>query len=125
MTSPQLSCDQERMKIFLEDVSNLLGRKGNDYAGENTFAAFKKASEIAGISVKQSILNLIGIKVARISSLSKVGGGRVPNFESIRDSLKDLVGYATLLALAYEDEKELTKENLADEMAKIAKMVQH
>lgn len=71
--------------------------KAADYAAsDNVFENFEIASDIAGITVDQQFLSLIGTKVARLRNL--INGGQAANFESIEDSFIDLANYAALAA---------------------------
>lgn len=96
---------------LLSKLSDTLTKKGKDYSPEqDVFGNFKFAANTANITVDESILNLIGIKVARISNLMPKGMGQVPNFESIEDSILDLMGYSALLYLSMVEYKSLLDE---------------
>jgi hypothetical protein len=81
----------------------LVEGKASDYAeDDNVFSNFEFAAAAAGISVEQSFMNLIGVKVARLQQL--IGNDKTPNNESIDDTLLDLMNYAGLLK-AYRQKK--------------------
>ena len=100
-----------QLEGLLSKLSDTLTKKGKDYSPEqDVFGNFKFAANTANITRDESILNLIGIKVARISNLMPKGGGQVPNFESIEDSIMDLMGYSALLYLSMVEYKSLLNE---------------
>ncbi len=77
----------DRMRATVES-------KANDYADDdNVYSNFENAAQIAGISVDQVFMVLIGIKVERLRQLM---AGTVPNHESIDDTRIDLSNYAAL-----------------------------
>ena len=100
-----------QLEGLLSKLSDTLTKKGKDYSPEqDVFGNFKFAANTANITRDESILNLIGIKVARISNLMPKGVGQVPNFESIEDSIMDLMGYSALLYLSMVEYKSLLNE---------------
>ena len=100
-----------QLEGLLSKLSDTLTKKGKDYSPEqDVFGNFKFAANTANITRDESILNLIGIKVARISNLMPKGMGQVPNFESIEDSVIDLMGYSALLYLSMVEYKSLLDE---------------
>ena len=100
-----------QLEGLLSKLSDTLTKKGKDYSPEqDVFGNFKFAANTANITRDESILNLIGIKVARISNLMPKGMGQVPNFESIEDSVIDLMGYSALLYLSMVEYKSLLNE---------------
>ena len=106
-----------QLEGLLSKLSDTLTKKGKDYSPErDVFGNFKFAANTANITRDESILNLIGIKVARISNLMPKGGGQAPNFESIEDSIMDLMGYSALLYLSMVEYKSLLDE-LEDDIA--------
>ena len=100
-----------QLEGLLSKLSDTLTKKGKDYSpGQDVFGNFNFAANTANITMDESILNLIGIKVARISNLMSKGRGQVPNFESIEDSIMDLMGYSALLYLSMVEYKSLLDE---------------
>ena len=88
--------------VFKEAYALVEG-KASDYAeDDNVYSNFEFAASAAGITVEQSFLNLIGVKVARLQQL--IGNDKTPNNESIDDTLLDLMNYAGLLK-AYRQKK--------------------
>lgn len=84
------------VKESLSECQTILNKKSNDYSDkDNLFSCFEGAGNIAGITPEQSILTLIGIKIFRLKEL--ITNDKNPNFESIDDSIKDLINYSLLL----------------------------
>ena len=70
--------------------------KKNDYAeNNNRYSNFEESAKIAGINPEQSIIVLMGVKLARLRQLT-VNNKEVKN-ESIDDSILDLINYALIL----------------------------
>lgn len=90
-------------KDFESFVDSILGQckavmsaKKNDYAeNNNRYSNFEESSKIAGISPEQSIIVLMGVKLARLRQLT-VNNKEVKN-ESMDDSILDLINYALIL----------------------------
>ena len=81
---------------ILNDCKVLLVSKSHDYAeNDNRYSNFEQAGNMAGISPEQSILNLVGIKLARIKQL--ITTDKQAKNESIEDSIKDAINYLLLL----------------------------
>ena len=75
----------------------LVEGKANDYAErDDVFSNFKFAAAAAGITVEQVFLVMIGTKVARLTQL--LANTKTPNFESIEDTMLDLINYSGLLS---------------------------
>jgi len=87
------------LKEYGEKIMDTLVKKGEDYA-KDPLSNFQYASSLAKISTEQSILNQIGIKVARIHNLVDQ---KDPNFESIQDSRLDLIGYLILWEYHFQE----------------------
>lgn len=88
-------------------MKQILLKKGGDYAKEiDVLSNFKLAGSICGLTAEQNCLSLIATKVARLGVLL-YNIEKVPNNESIRDSILDLANYAVLLdMLVGEKEKQ-------------------
>ena len=85
---------KEDIKIITDEVSEMLIKKNEDYGS---------ASFDLGING-----NMVHIydKACRFKSLmEKANKGIEPNFESIEDTLKDLLGYAVIGLLILNKEK--------------------
>lgn len=81
------------LRVF-DEMQEIVESKAHDYAkAENVFSNFEFAADVAGVSVVQEFMVMIGTKVAR---LREIGGGKAPNNESFEDSLLDLANYAAL-----------------------------
>ena len=82
----------------LDDMQSLVETKARDYAeAGNAFSNFEFAADVAGVTVEQEFLVMIGTKVAR---LREMASGKTPNHESVEDTLLDLANYAAL-SVAY------------------------
>lgn len=81
----------------IEKMEEIMFRKGNDYAGEDRLANFKRAGAIAGLNAELNCLSLIAAKVARLGVL--LNSDKAPENESIEDSLLDLANYSLLLRM--------------------------
>ena len=93
--------DRDPIADTLKEMETLLKRKNHDYASNNNpFSNFVHAAAVAGITVEQVFLAIMGIKIARLLELTS--SGKTPNNESIRDTRIDLANYATLNA-AFHD----------------------
>lgn len=91
-------------KVFnetVEQMRNIMFKKGNDYANEDRLSNFKLAGTIAGLNAELNCLSLIATKVARLGVLLNTKGE--PNNESVEDSLIDLANYAVLLRMILRD----------------------
>jgi len=85
---------KEDIKIVTDDVSEMLIKKNEDYGS---------ASFDLGLNG-----NMVHIydKACRFKSLiEKTNKGLNPNFESIEDTLKDLLGYAIIGLIILKEEK--------------------
>ena len=88
---------------FLQDAQQLLNKclqllasKNHDYSEtQDAFANFKLAAHIAGIPTEQTLLTLLGMKLARLNQL--LGKGKQPKHEAIDDTLMDIINYTLLL----------------------------
>lgn len=79
-------------------------RKGEDYSGNShQYTSFERNAETVFIPVEHVFLALIGVKIARLRSLSEQS--KAPNHESVRDSWLDLANYIVLY-IAYMAWKE-------------------
>lgn len=93
------------VEAVLDDLEELLVRKGADYSGEDdTYNNFRFVATVFGDSVEGQILRLVTHKVGRaVNTMQR--DPEALNFESSWDSWKDLLGYLVLL-LAYQKAKE-------------------
>lgn len=98
----KLKSDRRGSQIFynlLEEIADLHERKQSDYAVPgNPFSNFEYAAREADVTVEQSFRVLLGVKDARVLNL--LGSERIPQNESVDETLKDRATY-TLLWLAY------------------------
>ena len=91
---------------FYAEKKNILKLKGEDYANEDVLSNFKTAGANCGISAEQQCLSAISTKVARLGNLLS---GKIPNNESISDSILDLSNYTDLLYCLVNEETESSK----------------
>ena len=102
----------ESFKKLVEKAENILLKKGDDYANTDRLSNFKDAGRITGITTEQHCLALISTKVARLGNLFS---GKVPNNESIQDSILDLFNYAALLNMIVEENNSMEIKPCANE----------
>lgn len=87
----------EMIELFDSTMSankELLLKKMQDYADEDVLTVFKDVAAIAALNPEDVALVMIGVKVSRIGNLL---GKTEVNFESLDDSINDLINYAFLL----------------------------
>ena len=82
---------------FQQELEKLLTSKGNDYSNEDRLSNFKEVGELIGTDPRQVCVQMIAVKISRISNLIK--SGNTPNNESLSDSIDDLNGYSLLLKM--------------------------
>jgi hypothetical protein len=87
----------------IEKMEQIMFQKGNDYAGEDRLANFKKAGAVSGLNAELNCLSMIATKVARLGVL--LNSDNEPENESIEDSLLDLANYALLLRMIRTEQK--------------------
>ena len=96
--------EQERfLEEFFIEMSEVILKKGNDYANHDRLSNFKLAGAVSGLSAEQNCLSLIATKVARLGVLFNSDGE--PNNESVEDSILDLANYSALLAMIVYESK--------------------
>ncbi len=112
-----LQQQQQFIDAFCEKMKSTILGKGNDYANADRLSNFKLAGAICGLTAEQNCLSMMATKVARLGVLL---GGKVPNNESIEDSLLDLANYAALLGcLRDEKQSEPVLLNYVNELVKV------
>lgn len=90
--------------FIFDELEELVESKAHDYAqDENVFSNFEFAADVAGVTVVQEFMVMIGTKVAR---LREIGKGKAPNNESFEDSAKDLANYAALMVAWMRQQEE-------------------
>lgn len=88
---------ETQIKTFEEFTSKqkeLIGSKGDDYAGDDRLSNFKNGGNISGISSEIHCLALVATKIARLGELLH---SKVVKHESIEDTLVDVANYIFLL----------------------------
>lgn len=100
----------ELLERFFKERRELMNQKGQDYANtDDVLDNFKRTAAILNSTPEAQVLNLIAVKVARISNLLNAK----PNFESVSDSVTDLANYTDLMyCVLMEKEKENINNNL-------------
>ncbi|TKG89250.1 DUF1599 domain-containing protein [Puteibacter caeruleilacunae] len=83
--------DEKSIKKYTENVTNILVKKNEDYGG----ASFD-------LGLNGNMVHLWD-KVSRFRSLVSKGG-KDANFESLEDTLKDIIGYAIIGLHILDDE---------------------
>lgn len=87
---------RSRISAVAAELMDTLIKKNSDYAPTTEFSNFEESARFADITPFELILAQIGIKYSRIRKLN--GTTLDPSFESLRDSLVDLAGYAVIAA---------------------------
>jgi hypothetical protein len=87
----------------LSDMAALVESKANDYADdENVYSNFEGSARLTGRTVDEVFHVILGIKMERLRQLMT---GKVPNHESIEDTLMDAANYFALW-LGYRRQEE-------------------
>jgi len=85
---------------IFDELSKIQDSKGDDYVNEDRLSNFKIVASMVGITPEQVLLVFIATKAVRIGNLQ---GSKVPNNESIDNSIIDLVNYGILLKMVREE----------------------
>ena len=93
---------QAHFQKVVDKCAKIMLSKGDDYAGSDRLSNFKDVGQVCGTSGRVACLHLIATKVARLSQLFT---GKIPNNESIEDSILDLINYGILLDMLVADSK--------------------
>lgn len=100
----------------LNRMKQIHDKKSQDYASEtNRYSNFENTAVSAGTDVNTVFRVLVGVKLARLAELQSKD--KVPNNESVMDSILDLAVYATLW-LSYHEPVGKTQGNLTMEIQK-------
>ena len=122
---------QKLIKECFEQRMEIMRKKTEDYSnGQDVLSNFKGSGANIGLTAEMQILSLIATKVARLGVLLK--SGKVPENESIDDSIKDLANYTDLLYCAVNEGKaksqsildKLTDESKRKQKSLIAQMME-
>jgi len=100
MTYKQL---EEELEVFQSQMKEILVRKNSDYSHGDALSNFKTTAQITQTSTSSTVLNLIGVKVARLGVL--INQSKNPKNEAIEDTLIDLANYTFLLSCVLRDIK--------------------
>lgn len=94
------------MSNYIQNVANelrvTLQGKNHDYTTTDEFSNFTEAAKLPGLLPFDVMLGQLGIKYSRLLGLNHSGE---PEFESFRDSLIDLAGYAVIAAAWLDKER--------------------
>lgn len=86
--------ERHPIEDVFDQLTSLVHAKAHDYADmSNVFSNFENTAELTGLSVEQVFHVMVGIKIERLRQLMT---GKLPNFESIEDTLMDLANYSAL-----------------------------
>ncbi len=107
--------NEHPIKQEFDEAYALVEGKAADYAeDDNVFSNFEYAAGVAGITVSQVFMVLIGIKVARLGQL--IGNDKTPNNESIDDTALDGMNYFGLLKAYLRKETNRPYKEVFDEI---------
>lgn len=82
-----------------DHVMHILNTKGDDYANNDRLSNFKSVASMINSHPLNVCLTMISIKIARIVNLLE----KNPHFESLEDSIDDLIVYAYILKMMNEE----------------------
>ena len=100
---------QKIIKECFEQRMEIMRKKSEDYSnGQDVLSNFKGSGANIGLTAEMQILSLIATKVARLGVL--LNGNKVPENESIDDSIKDLANYTDFLYCAVNEGKAKSEE---------------
>lgn len=100
---------QKLIKECFEQRMEIMRKKSEDYSnGQDVLSNFKGSGANIGLTAEMQILSLIATKVARLGVL--LNSNKVPENESIDDSIKDLANYTDLLYCAVNEGKAKSEE---------------
>lgn len=96
----------ELLKILQEKMSEIMLKKGDDYAGqEDRLFNFKAVSTMCDVSPAKVCQILMAVKMTRLTTLLKgMINGVSPKNESIEDSIVDLANYAALMDMCLKED---------------------
>ena len=109
---------------LMDGLKELHAKKNSDYASDdNPYSNFEyAASLLVGFTnpVDQVFVAIIGIKLARLAQL--LGTDKIPNNESIQDSMRDLTNYCAIWTSRYIDNLpfNLVKKNMEKAMVELS-----
>lgn len=93
---------QTHLTTFTDQMSKIILSKGNDYSQGSRLSNFYNVAAITNTTPQQACLNLIATKVARLGVL--FSSGKLPNNESVQDSVIDLACYTALLDMILSEQ---------------------
>lgn len=96
VSTPDPNVGSGRISAVAAELMDTLIKKNSDYAPTTEFSNFEESAKFADIEPFELMLAQIGIKYSRVYKLN--GTILDPSFESLRDSLVDLAGYAVIAA---------------------------
>lgn len=90
---------------FTKKMFETITKKGNDYAGIDRLSNFKSRATFLGTTTEKILLGDILLKVTRLKEL--INNDKVPENESIQDTLLDLSCYSFLNYCVLEEKNKL------------------
>lgn len=110
----------DRLRVLVNDPKTLLGvidnieelllAKGDDYSGrEDAFANFSRIADIMTEPEDKIFMVLIAVKLGRLYNMFRTLFFVKPKFESMWDTVQDLLGYL-ILWLAYAQKQGVQDE---------------
>lgn len=112
---------QKLIKECFEQRMEIMRKKSEDYSnGQDVLSNFKGSGANIGLTAEMQILSLIATKVARLGVL--LNSNKVPENESIDDSIKDLANYTDLLYCAVNEGK-AKSQSILDKLTDESKII--
>lgn len=94
---------------FTKKMFETITKKGNDYAGIDRLSNFKSRATFLDTTTEKILLGDILLKVTRLKEL--INNDKVPENESLQDTLLDLSCYSFLNYCVLEENNKLPKTN--------------
>lgn len=92
---------------FTKKMFETITKKGNDYAGIDRLSNFKSRATFLDTTTEKILLGDILLKVTRLKEL--INNDKVPENESLQDTLLDLSCYSFLNYCVLEEKKQITR----------------
>lgn len=96
-----LEQQREAIQAFTKKMIETITKKGNDYAGVDRLSNFKSRATFLDTTTEKILLGDILLKVTRLKEL--INNDKVPENESLQDTLLDLSCYSFLCFCALEE----------------------
>ena len=93
----------QKLNIFFQECNEILSKKGSDYNPDGVaFSEIRKEAADLGLKPEQVMMVLAGKHWGAIKTFVKTGNLTT---EPIRERLKDLSNYCSLMAVMLEDKQ--------------------